>query len=491
MFYKGLDAILKSATKQDDYLEKDKGSDATTQIQKEKEPADDELPENKIKNALAVIVSAAKDRSEALKANVLKNQYLKKKDDIFNNLKCSIDEESPAAIIGNNVVRASKRNEVDTAVEELHMKEKCDIIYDEKKCIDFFFQHKSALLQMAMQYFSRANTAKCSGISVNVKGGSNKFINKVIVKNNGSGKDRGSTTVFEVKSIPRQTIEKNFTLSSSKSELKPTERNDLDVTKAEASHVFSTLRRLDIRRPLYFAGKTFYQRKPTYNNKFRWTEVVGWDETKASKIAAEAINPTIDNLFILPSSFKKVTVKLMEKHRHLLIRNANFKKKKIYYQVSDAIVNPDIDCPMESKAIHKRFDDCLDMLLTLGKNNAFTESTVYQYRCKFRRYLLFCFALYSLNMEKHSNSVTPLPFNFFNLFSYMYCHGRELNASSFLATLTFIHNHIFNPMSTAAPAISAKRLLDIDHAVMRGGKAASIRDFGSPSKTTVKLAGAR
>nr|AKS10612.1 wsv433-like protein [Metopaulias depressus WSSV-like virus] len=513
MFYKGLDAILESALKkQENGVCPQKQTLAPKSPQTPRPPPTPPTPcintdpthavkesNMKIKKALAVLVSAAKDRSEALKANVYRNNSYDEKDAIFNNLKCSMDDDSPAAVIGNNIVRASKRNEVDTAMEELEIKKKCDIIYDEKECIKFFNEHKPVLLQMAMQYFSRANTAKCSGINVSIKGGANRFTNKVLISSKTSMKKTGneetappafesastSTTVFEIKSVPRRAIEKNFAPSASTSELKPTDRINLDVTKAEASHVFSTLRRLDVKRPLYFAGKTFYQRKPTHDNKFRWTEVVGWDETEASKMAAKAINPTVDDLFILPSSFKKITVKLMEKYKHLLIRSSNVKKKRGYYKVSDALMNPKIDSAMENKEILKRFDDCLDALLTLGKNSTFTKSTVGQYRGKFRRYLVFCFAFYALNTEKHPNSVTPLPFNFFNLFSYMYCHGRELHASSFLATLTFIQNHIFNPMSTAAPAISAKRLLDIDFAVMKGGKAAGVRDFGSPVKTSL------
>lgn len=526
MYYKGLDAILESAIKKqenDASLQKRPNVSRTTQpnvsrttqpLGPSKKPMSPQTPppctnkdpthavkesEAKIKEALAVIVSAAKDRSEALQANACRNNSYDEKDVIFNNLKCSMDDNSPAAIIGNNIVRASKRNEVDTAMKELEIKKKCDIVYDEKECVFFFNKHKPVLLQMAMQYFSRANTAKCSGISVSIKGGANNFTNKVLIKNKTSKKKPGdeetaspsldsistATTVFEVKSVPRRAIEKNFAPSSSTSELKPMDRTDLDVTKAEASHVFSTLRRLDVKRPLYFAGKTFYQRKPTHDDKFRWTEVVGWDETEASKMAVKAINPTVDDLFVLPSSFKRLTIKLMEKYKHLLIRNTNVRKKRGYYKVGDALLNPKIDSAMENKEILKRFDDCLDALLTLGKNCAFTKSTIDQYRGKFRRYLVFCFAVYALNMEKHFNSVTPLPFNFFNLFSYMYCHGRELHASSFLATLTFIQNHIFNPMSTAAPAISAKRLLDIDFAVMKGGKAAGIRDFGSPVKTSL------
>nr|BDT63397.1 MAG: wsv433-like protein [Sesarmops intermedium nimavirus]GBG35602.1 wsv433-like protein [Sesarmops intermedium nimavirus] len=499
MYYKGLDAILESAKKKrenDACLKKitpvPGGLGKVSQTPRPPPSCTNKDPvkesETKIKKALAVIVSAAKDRSEALKANTCRNNFYDEKDAIFNNLKCSMDDICPAAVIGNNVFRASKRNEVDTAMEELEIKKKCDIIYDEKECIKYFNEHKPVLLQMAMQFFSRANTAKCSGLDVSIKCGANKFTNKVLIKRKSGNEEKVSSpsiTIFEVKSVPRRAIEKNFAPVSSTSELKPTDRIDLDVTKAEASHVFSTLRRLDVKRPLYFAGKTFYQRKPTHDNKFRWTEVVGWDETEASKMAVKAINPTVDDLFVLPSSFKRITVKLMEKYKHLLIRNTNVKKKRGYYKVSDALMNPKIDSAMENKEILKRFDGCLDALLTLGKSSAFTKSTVDQYRSKFRRYLVFCFAFYALNMEKHSNSVTPLPFNFFNLFSYMYCHGRELHASSFLATLTFIQNHIFNPMSTAAPAISAKRLLDIDFAVMKGGKAAGIRDFGSPVKTSL------
>nr|BDV50154.1 MAG: wsv433-like protein [Chiromantes dehaani nimavirus] len=500
MYYKGLDAILESAKKKrenDACLKKTTtpvpgGLGKMSQTPQPPPSCTNKDPvkesETKIKKALAVIVSAAKDRSEALKANTCRNNFYDEKDAIFNNLKCSMDDICPAAVIGNNVFRASKRNEVDTAMEELEIKKKCDIIYDEKECIKYFNEHKPVLLQMAMQFFSRANTAKCSGLDVNIKCGANKFTNKVLIKRKSGNEEKVSSpsiTIFEVKSVPRRAIEKNFAPVSSTSELKPTDRIDLDVTKAEASHVFSTLRRLDVKRPLYFAGKTFYQRKPTHDNKFRWTEVVGWDETEASKMAVKAINPTVDDLFVLPSSFKRITVKLMEKYKHLLIRNTNVKKKRGYYKVSDALLNPKIDSAMENKEILKRFDGCLDALLTLGKSSAFTKSTVDQYRSKFRRYLVFCFAFYALNMEKHSNSVTPLPFNFFNLFSYMYCHGRELHASSFLATLTFIQNHIFNPVSTAAPAISAKRLLDIDFAVMKGGKAAGIRDFGSPVKTSL------
>ena len=475
-------------------------STSTAVTAHERQPCNVRESELRIKKALSEIVSAAKDRSEALKANQCRNTDYDGKDAIFSNLKCSM--EGPAAIIGNNVVRASKRSEVDTAIKELEVKRKCDIIYGETECLRFFHEHTAVLLQMAMQSFSRTNTAKCSGLNVNVKGGANQFTNRVTVKHNKppiscDGRDATCrngispprVTVFEIKGVPKRTIEKNFMPSSSSpsDRLKPSDRINLDTTKAEASHVFSTLRRLDVRRPLYFAGRTFYQRKPTLNNSFRWTEVVGWDETAASRETVKAINPTVEDLFVLPASFKKITVKLMEKYKHFLLKNstARGKNKRSYYKVREVPLNPQVDSAIEYKTVIDKFNCCLDTLLSLGKNNTYTKLTVEQYRGKFRRYLVFCFAFYALNCDKHSDAVTPLPFNFLNLFAFMYCHGRDLNSSSFLATLTFLQNHVFNPMSTAAPAVSAKRLLDIDFAVMRGGKAAGVRDFGSPVKTSL------
>merc|ERR1712035_290681 len=116
----------------------------------------------------------------------------------------------------------------------------------------------------------------------------------------------------------------------------------------------------------------------------------------------------------------------MDKYKHLLTKkNSTAKKRSSYYKVSEAPLNPKVDSAMKYNTIIEKFDFCLDALLSIGKNNIFTKSTVEQYRGKFRRYLVFCFAFYALNRERHADAITPLPFNFFNLFSYMYCHGKK------------------------------------------------------------------
>ena len=440
--------------------------------------------ELRIKNALPEIVHAAKERSEALLANCVRNKHYDAKDNFFNRLKCAIAPTVPTAVIGNNVYKVSKRNELDTAVRELDVKNKCALVYDEKTSLEYFATHESVILQMAVQFFSRHNNTKCNGISVCVKGDvSNRCTSKVVVEN-----DSTTTQIFEIRGIPKEVMENNFALSKDlpTSSMKPTERINLDTTKAEASHVFSTLHRLDPNRKLFFTRGTFYQRKQTLNNKFRWTEVVGWEESEASKQIVKSIKPSPDDIFFLPVSFQDLADQLSKKYSGILHRNTTGKNKRSYYRVERILINPQIDAACEYKEIVGDMDRCLDILLALGKDKFFKKSTVNQYRGKFRRYLVFCFAFYALNRERHANAITPLPFNFFNLFSYMYCHGKKLHSSSFLATLTFLQNHLFATMSTAAPAVSSKRLLDIDFSVMRGGKGGSnVREFGSPVKTSL------
>ncbi|KAK3895667.1 hypothetical protein Pcinc_000590 [Petrolisthes cinctipes] len=50
--------------------------------------------------------------------------------------------------------------------------------------------------------------------------------------------------------------------------------------------------------------------------------------------------------------------------------------------------------------------------------------------------------------------------------------------------MNFLYIHVFGLLSSAAPAVSVKRLLDIDSIILKGGKA-TIRDFGSPVKTSI------
>ena len=267
--------------------------------------------EAQIKTGLAILVQASKSRHEALKANNVANKAYDEKDVVFANLKKSC-MAGPTAAIGNNVYRASQRNEVDTAVLELGIKKKCDIVYDEAACLKFYNAHTPVLTQMAVQYFSRRSTAKCSSVDVSIQ--NNSGISRIIVRDKKptvldvSGEQRlgrrgillptssdavtassgqapsTSTASFDIKGVPMRVLEKNFVpITATQAEtLMPCERSNLDVTKAEASHVFSTLRRIDIRRPLYFAGNTFWQRKPINpgSDKTRWSEVVGWNEKK-------------------------------------------------------------------------------------------------------------------------------------------------------------------------------------------------------------------
>nr|GAV93208.1 hypothetical protein SCV_088 [Chionoecetes opilio bacilliform virus] len=467
--------------------------------------------EAKIKKALNMLVEAGSDRYAALDMNRDANIKYCEKDAVFNNLVSSMG--GPSAVIGNNIFRASKRNEVDTAVIELNIKQKCGIVYDEEQSLEFYKENKEVLMQMAVQYFSRRNTAKCSGLDINIKrsgdggktsrimvknkkkpvleGGSITIGNRGLLEDNSGSSSKPSTSFFDIKGIPHRTIERNFVPVTTNTALKPCERTNLDVTKAEASHVFSTMRRVVSKRPLYFAGNTFWQLKPTENNKVRWTEVVGWDEKPRKDIQniVQVLKPSEDNLFILPSSFNKIVIKLMARYKPLLVRGARTKERasrgRTFFRSADRVINPRFNSPVQYNTIIKKLDDCLGVLLAIGgKYNVFTNSTVEVYRRKFRRYVIFCFAFYTLNKDKHSQSISSLPFNFFNLFAFMYSHGRDMSAASFIGTLTFLHNHIFRPMGSATPATSARRLMDIDYAVMKGGQAV-VREFGSPVKTSL------
>nr|BDX26597.1 MAG: hypothetical protein [White spot syndrome virus] len=446
----------------------------------------------RLNKALSDIVEATNERVDALKENQALNTEYDKKDNYFQVLKCSITPSVPTAIIGAHVKQVAKSSEIELAVNELDIKNKCSLVYNENESLKFFRDHENLILQIAVQLFSRHDNTKCVGAEICVKGNEkNKFVNKLVVKKLPNAPS-SSSTVLEIRGATRNLLENNFnkgennTVNENK-DIPPSERANLDTTKAEISHVFSTLHRLDTKRKLFFKGNTFYQRKPTFDNKFRWTEVIGWTESEASKQTTKSLDkPTDDNLFVLPHSFNNLADHLRLKFKNVLYKNSTAHPgKRNYYKTQETLINPQIDSAKEYKMVFTEIDKCLDVLLAIGKNDKYTKSTVIQYRGKFRRYLIFCYAFYALNKAKHSRAVSPLPFNFFNLFSFMYCHGPFLHSASFLSTLTFVYQHMFFPMGTAAPSVSAKRLMDIDSALMKGGKGVGVRDFGSPSKTSL------
>lgn len=476
------------------------------------------------------MVKAAHTRSQALKNNVEKNNSYDNKNCAFSVLVQSL--ASTSAIVGNQVFQISKKDEVEIAASELNVRNRCFLVYDEEKCLKFYKANKEIILQTALAVFTNPVTSKCSNLEVNIKkrGGFKKNETKITVikndfksfkecqpilsskgkrgvleeKENEMEKQRPTKKAYNIKGVSLKTIDTNFGNFNNKknndkqkntSSIRPDKRTNLDLTKAEASHVFSSTRRINPKKSLFYAGATFWQRKykPGSDILFRWSEVIGWDENPNSRQVSKLIKPDEpknSKVFFLPVSFRELAEKLLVEFKPLLVCNTLVKNNKRCgggARVKERIIRPMNDRPKDYEMLIKTFDDCLDILLPVSSNkncSVYTNSTVNVYRRKFRRYCLYCFTLYALNAEKHSDFISPITFNFFNFFSYLYTHGKGMDSSSFLNTECFLYNHIFKPLSSASPALSAKQLKDLDYAILRGGKAA-VRDFGSPVKTSL------
>nr|BDT63231.1 MAG: wsv433-like protein [Hemigrapsus takanoi nimavirus]GBG35334.1 wsv433-like protein [Hemigrapsus takanoi nimavirus] len=467
--------------------------------------------DKRIQEGLAILVEAAKERSNLIKENFERNSSFSEKDDKFSGINNHIYKIS-ASSLGNQIYRVAKRAEIDSAIAELDVKNKCFFVFNEEKCIEFINEHKTVILQIAFQTFSRnlsiyskktqtevvkvvkSGYAKCNKLTFVTRDENEKqklIGGRGIIDENGEGAKNETVREFTTRgvdpSVMARILMKKTCDAGDEDEghVRPEERVSLDLTHSGASYVFSTLRRLDKEQPVYYALGTLWQKKyhKTNTKKYRMVEVVGWNEDPGSKKAANVCDiGNKQNILFLPHSFKQLASKLLSNYRRLLVKNARDKRSPS--KLKERAINPQLDNPVEYAEVNKVIDDTLDVMLSMSPESVFTNSTVTNYRRKFKRYTLFCFAMYIINNRNHGNAVSPLSYNFFNFFSYMYANGPDVYASSYISIMNFLYIHLFNLVSSAAPAVSVKRLLDIDSTVLKGGKAA-IRDFGSPAKTSI------
>ena len=472
-----------------------------------------EETDKRIQEGLAILVEAAKERTELIKENFERNSSFSEKDDKFSGISNHIYKIS-ASSLGNQIYRVAKRAEIDSAIAELDVKNKCFLVFDEEKCIEFINEHKTVLLQIAFQTFSRnlsiyskkTQTKVVKVVKSDYANNCNKLTfvtrdenekqkligGRGIIDENGEETENKIVREFTTRgvhpSVMTRILMKKVADDEDEEEqhIRPEERVSLDLTHSAASYVFSTLRRLDKKQPVYYALGTLWQKKyhKTNTKKYRMVEVVGWDEDIGSKKATAKVCGigNKQNILFLPHSFQQLASKLLSSYRRLLVKNA--RDKRCPSKLRERAINPQLDNPLEYAEVHKVIDDTLDVMLSMSPESVFANSTVTNYRRKFKRYTLFCFAMYIINNCNHGNAVSPLSYNFFNFFSYLYANGPDVYASSYISIMNFLYIHLFNLVSSAAPAVSVKRLLDIDSTVLKGGKA-SIRDFGSPVKTSI------
>lgn len=475
--------------------------------------------DEEIQQGLAIVVDAVTKRTKLIKENFELNQNFSNKDDKFSGISNEIEKIS-STTIGNQIYSVAKRAELNAAVAELDVKARCFLAFNEEKCIEFLEKNLTIITQIAFNMFSKNRTIQnkksVTKITKVIQGSNQKQNRVTVVTRNDNEKtklvgDKGilaaqekcdreddATTkrVFNARGV-KTTVISSVVGASKKScsrngdkrnddqeQLRPEERSALDLSSSASSYVFTTLRRLDPDKPVYLGLKTLWQKKYhiTQSNKFRWMNVVGWDEDPRSKIIIKNVKMGDENIFFFPSSFKQLAAELLKRHRSLLVKHTRQRNKPS--ELQKRTINPSVDSPQQYLNVMTQFDECLSVLLSMSPESAFTKKTIDIYQRKYRRYSVFCLAMYILNRDKHGSAVSPLPYNFFNLFSFMYVNGRDICPTTYLSIINFLYVHLFNLVASSPPAQEVKRLLDIDSTIMKGGKGA-IRDFGSPVKTSI------
>jgi len=492
--------------------------------------------EDNIRQGLSLIVAGTKLRSEAVANHRRQCELLNSHHNrSFTSIEKSLARHN--ATVGNHVYAVAKRDAADAAIKALDIKGKCGTIYTEIDCRNFVEANRQVILREAVHMFNRRPSTKNKGLKTSVSShhsrssfytsdimmtttathlekevpsvnrGAAMELQNVGYRGQLPGREavptqkQNTTTVrYTASGIHPAAVETNFGggiyRASGKNKelpqpnyiLPPEKRKDLDLTRSEGSHIFASLRRHDPSKPVLYAGGTFWQRSRDGKD---WINIVGWEENVHDTNTAKLLklNPS-EMTFILPSSFRQLAAALLARFRSSVVKSTlstSKYKSRCCSPCGGAVrlVNPARDTPLAFRQFHAELDRCLDVLLASTHDCAITESTLTVYRRKFRRYCLFCFSLYLVNRDLHPEHTSPLPFNFFNAFSYLYCHGVDMHSSSYLNTLCFLQNHIFRPMACdTGPALSFKNLVDLDYAFLKGGKA-PLREFGSPAKTSV------
>ncbi|KAK8383400.1 hypothetical protein O3P69_019053 [Scylla paramamosain] len=251
-----------------------------------------------IQEGLAIIVEASKERSNIIKENIERNSAFSEKDDKFSGISNHIYKLS-ASSTGNQIYRVAKRAEIDSAISELDVKNSStcvqlvfncstcvqlcstcvELVFNEEKCIEFNNEHKTVILQIACQIFSRSlsiyskktqtevvkvvksDYAKCNKLTFVTRDENEKqklISGRGIIDDNGEG-------------AKNETVRDAH--DEDKGHVRTGERVSLDLTH---SYVFSIFRRLE--QPVYYAL--------VKNAR---------DKRCPSKLKDRAINPQLDS----------------------------------------------------------------------------------------------------------------------------------------------------------------------------------------------------
>jgi len=427
------------------------------------------------------------------------------------------DFQKTQSVIGNTIHEATERQRLDTIIQSIDLRKKCAIIFDEEKCKTFVKKNKKIILVTAYHMFNKKTPTKLRGYNVKIKKLNEKEENDDGQRRSSSGvnvsrkkKERLEiileqqqqphhhqhnnklSSKFRIDDIKIGDLVTNFDKGNNKTihnkriqkeilqdeTLPPEKRQRLDPSVAEHSLVFSQLRRMDHNRPLYLKNKTLWQYD---DDSGRLVEVIGWYEPKSIPGFNTVVDETTD-MFYMPHSFQNMAFLLMKFFKGYLAQQYVSTRKNKKFSNSTRLLIPREDMPGEYAKLTATLDKCLMVLLSIH-TEALSDSSTEIYRQKFRRYCIYSFCMYLINEPLHARCVSPLPYNYFNLYSYLFAHGPKLKTTSFLNTMCFLNNNLFKLYRGPATE-SVQRLVDSDYSLLKGGKSVT-HTFGSPSKTSI------
>nr|BDV49942.1 MAG: wsv433-like protein [Metapenaeopsis lamellata majanivirus] len=472
-------------------------------------------PNDIIKKGLSLILEGAQMKNTSIEEFEKFQCQQINKHNAFAGLFNKVSNVNKQEIIGNTIYQTTKKQELDAIIKSIDLSKRCSIIFDENECKKFVDENKKIILCTAYSLFKKNVATKLRGYNVKVKkinhGWNSDLSDRktgINLNNNNLNipqseitleeiQNKNESKTFFIEGVKHSDLVTNFALDESTSTSKriqteklkdnmlpPEKRRRLDVTTAKPSFIFTQLVRVDNKKPLYRKNQTFWQ-----FHQLQPIEVVGWEEPKPIPGLNVMIDPITDR-FYLPHSFQNMAKLLLVFFRGYLLRYT--KKGKTRYQkrkqhVGDIVddmrvLHPHKDMPTEYKHLITLLDNCLMTLLSIH-TDVLSESSTDIYRQKFRRYCIYSFCMYLINSTFHNQSVSPLPYNYFNLYSYMYAHGPNIRTTSFLNTLCFLNNNIFK-LYRGPVTESVQRLVDTDYTLLKGGKSVT-HTFGSPSKTSI------
>nr|BDT62956.1 MAG: wsv433-like protein [Trachysalambria curvirostris majanivirus] len=477
-------------------------------------------PDMLMQKGFSLLLEGAKRKKIDLQKFSDYQDYQNTKYNAFDSLCTNNDTKNP--IIGNIIYNTAKEKELDIITKSIDLAKRCAIIFNEEKCRMFVDEHKKIILCTAINMFKKKMSTKMRGykiyvkkiddesnninnqdqlnsrsnLGININKKCNKNNSEIFLKSDKDDDDKSETCLtFKVKGIKysdlitnfdKQNIDKTQSKEIQKKMMKdntlpPKERQRLDITVAKHSQVFSLLHRMDHKKTLYRKHQTFWQCPHNFP-----IEIVGWYEQKP--IPGLLVNLNKEDIFFLPHSFQNMA--------HLLVKN--FKgyvtKKKISRLKLPLIKNrniipsdtrfliPQNDMPGEYETLLNYIDDCLMTLLSVN-TEVLSESSIQVYKQKFRRYCIYSFCIYLLNSSRHAESISPLPYNYFNFYAYMFAHDTHLKSATFLNTMCFLNNNLFK-LYKGPVSDKVQQLVNADYNLFKGGKSTT-HTFGSPVKTSI------